>query len=358
MYKRQVYNLCLDYRRTLWSQHRVSLSKNDAQKELAALVKHVPWLGLVHSQTLQDVTDRLWSAYDGFFQAGRGFPRFARRGFYRSFAFKQGIKLHETTCTVQLPKLGKIKYRNARPLPADAVIKRATVSEQADGWYVALCVETDIAPLPVAPNASVGVDVGIKELATLSTGESIANPKHLERAAWKLRVLQRAVSRKQKGGANRRKAVAKLALQHLRVKNTRTDYLHKLSTRLIRENQAIVAEQLNIKGMVKNHCLARAISDAGWGELNRQLAYKARWYGRHHEQVAAPYTSQDCHACGYRNKALTLAVREWACPECGSVHDRDVNAARNIEKKAVGQTVLAGEIYRRTSGVAQESPRL
>jgi putative transposase len=219
-------------------------------------------------------------------------------------------------------------------------------------------VECDVAPLPVAANVSVGVDVGIKALATLSTGEVIVNPRHLFAAHHKLVRLQRAVSRKKKGGANRRKAIAQLARQHQRVKNTRNDYLHKLSTRLIRENQAVVTEQLNIRGMGKNHALARAISDASWGELNRQLAYKALWYGRHHEQVAAPYTSMDCSVCGYRHRSLTLAVREWACSECGTVHDRDHNAAKNIKQKAVGQTVLAWEVYSGKSRVAQESPRL
>ena len=123
-------------------------------------------------------------------------------------------------------------------------------------------------------------------------------------------------------------------------------------------NQTVMTEELNSRGVVKNHSLARAISDASWGELNRQLAYKALWYGRHHEQVAAPYTSMDCSACGYSNRSLTLAVREWACPDCGIHHDRDVNAAVNIKKKAVGQTVSAWELYSGTSRVAQESSRL
>jgi putative transposase len=288
---RYVYNLCLDYRKTLWQSYHLNLKKNDAQKELAALAKEIPWIAVLHSQTLQEVTDRLWIAYDGFFKSGKGYPKFARRGHYRSFAFKQGVKLHPHTSTVKLPKLGKIKYRNSRALPADALIKRAAVSQQADGWYVSLCVETDIAPLPVAANASVGIDVGIKALATLSTGETIANPKHLQQAQQRLVRLQRAVSRKKKGSHNRRKAVRKLARQHLRVRYCRQDYLHKLTTRLIRENQVVITEQLNINGMLRNHRLACSIADASWGELNRQLAYKALWYGRSYEQVAPQHTS-------------------------------------------------------------------
>jgi putative transposase len=308
------------------------------------LTKETPWLACLHSQTLQEVTDRLWKAYDGFFKSGKGFPRFARRGRYRSFAFKQGVRLHPNTSTIQLPKLGKIKFRSSRPLPAGATIKRASVIQQADGWYVSLCVETDIAPLPIAAHDGIGIDVGIKALATLSTGETIANPRHLQQAQHRLARLQRAISRKMKGSQNRRKAVQKLARQHLRVRNCRQDYLHKLSTRLIRENQAVITERLNIAGMLKNHCLARSMADASWGELNRLLAYKALWYGRSYEQVAPQHTSQDCSVCGYRNPDLTLAVREWQCPNCGMQHDRDSNAARNIIKKAVGHTVSACEL--------------
>jgi putative transposase len=353
---RFVYNLCLDYRQTLWQQHHVNISKYDVQKELAILKQDYAWIEQVNAQTLQEVVERLWGAYDGFFKAGRGYPRFARKGQYRSLVFKQTVKLHSATCTVQLPKFGKVKYRNSRPLPPDAVIKKAAVSEQADGWYVSLSVETDVAPWPVAHNASVGVDVGVKALATLSTGESLPNPKHLKQAQHKLARLQRAVSRKKKGSSNRKKAVQKLAKQHLRVRNCRQDYLQKFTTRLLRENQAVVVEKLNIAGMVKNHKLAGAIADASWGELNRQLAYKALWYGRTYEQVAPQYTSQDCSVCGHRNTALTLAVRAWVCPACGAQHDRDVNAARNIEKKAVGYTVSACEIYAPVGVVAQESP--
>lgn len=353
---RYVYNLCLDYRQTLWKGHRVTISKNDAQKELAVLKKDYSWIAQVNAQTLQDVVERLWASYDGFFKAGKGFPKFARRGQYRSFAFKQEVKLHPNTSTIVLPKFGKVKYHNSRELPADAVIKRATVSEQVDGWYVSLNVETTIAPWPVALTARVGVDVGLKELVTLSTGETVANPKHLQNAQRRLTRLQRAVSRKKKGSSNRKKAVQRLAKQHLRVRNTRQDYLQKLTTRLLRENQAIVTEKLNLVGMVKNRNLAQGITDASWGELNRQLAYKAVWYGRTHEQVAPHHTSQDCAACGYRHKELTLAVREWRCPHCGTQHDRDVNAARNIEQKAVGHTVVSAcEIYAPVGVVAQES---
>lgn len=350
---RYAYNLSLSYKKTLWEQNKVSLSKNEIQKELASIAKDTDWLGCVHSQVLQEVTDRVFNAYDGFFKQGKGFPKFARKGQYQSFSFKQGVKINATH--VQLPKFGKVKYRNSQDCIGQ--IKRATVRECADGWYVCLCVETDIEHLPKSSN-SIGIDVGIKSLMVTSDGETIENPKHLYKAERKLKHLQRSVSRKKKGSANRRKAVKKLARQHQKVANTRNDFQHKVTTRLICENQAIAVESLQIKNMLGNHHLAKSISDAGWYSLTQKLEYKARWYGRTFEKVSARHTSQDCSGCGYRKTDLTLSVREWICPACGSVHDRDVNAAKNIRNKAVGHTVSASELYSRVAGVAEESPCL
>ncbi|MBN8822685.1 MAG: transposase [Spirosoma sp.] len=355
---RYVYNLSLSYKKTLWEQYKISIGKNDIQKELASIAKDTDWLGCVHSQVLQEVTDRVFNAFDGFFnraagRPGKGFPKFARKGQYQSFSFKQGVKINNTH--VQLPKFGKIKYRNSRD--CTGTIKRATVRECADGWYVCLCVETDIESLPINQN-SIGIDVGIKSLLVTSDGETIDNPKHLYKAEKKLKRLQRSVSRKKKGSANRKKAVKKLARQHQKVANTRNDFQHKVTTRLIRENQAIACESLQIQNMLANHNLAKSISDAGWYSLTQMLEYKAKWYGRTFEKVSARHTSQDCSACGYRNTELTLAVRLWTCPSCGNIHDRDQNAAQNIKKKAVGHTVSAWEVYTPVAVVAQESPGL
>lgn len=347
---RYAYNLSLDYKKTLWQQCKITVNKSDIQKELAAITKDVDWLSQIHSQTLQDVTDRLFAAYDGFFKQGKGFPRFARKGQYQSFGFKQKVKA--TPCCIQLPKIGKVRYFNSQP--CEGVIKQAIVRQRADGWYVSLVVETDIEPLPTSPN-SIGIDMGIKSLLATSEGESIDNPKHLYKAERKLKRLQRSVSRKKKGSSNRRKAVQKLARQHQIVANTRKDFHHKLTTRLIRENQAISVEELRIKNMMANHNLAKSIGDAGWYQLTEMLAYKARWYGRTFEKVNARHTSQDCSACGHRNTDLTLQVRSWVCGACGAEHDRDVNAAVNIKKRAVGQTVLVSEIYEPTRVVAEES---
>lgn len=336
---RYAYNLSLSYKKTLWEHSKVSIGKNDIQKELSAIAKETDWLGCVHAQVLQEVTDRVFNAYDGFFKQGKGFPKFARKGQYQSFSFKQGVKVSATH--VQLPKFGKVRYWHSQPIIG--TIKRATVRECADGWYVSLAVETEIEHLPQSQN-SIGIDVGIKSLLVTSDGETVDNPKHLYKAERKLKRLQRLVSRKKKAGptggsANRKKAIRRLALQHQKVANTRKDFQHKLTTRLIRENQSISVESLQIKNMLANHNLAKSISDAGWYQLTQMLEYKARWYGRTFEKVSARYTSQDCSVCSYRNTELTLSVREWACPTCGTIHDRDVNAAINIKNKAVGHTV-------------------
>lgn len=350
---RYVYNLSLSYKKTLWEQSKVNIGKNDIQKELSAIAKETEWLGVVHSQVLQEVTDRVFNAYDGFFKQGKGFPKFARKGQYQSFSFKQGVKISPTH--LQLPKFGKVKYRNSQPLRG--TIKRATVRECADGWYVSVGVETDIEPLPIC-ESRIGIDVGIKSLLVTSAGETVENPKHLHKAERKLKWLQRSVSRKRKGSANRKKAIKKLALQHQKVANTRKDFQHKVTTRLIRENQAIAVESLQISNMLANHKLAKSISDAGWYELTQMLEYKARWYGREFEKVSARHTSQDCSVCNYRNTELTLSVREWTCKACSTVHDRDVNASINIKRRAVGQTVSASEIYYGVGRVAEESPCL
>lgn len=350
---RYVYNLSLSYKKTLWEQSKVSIGKNEIQKELSTIAKETDWLGCVHSQVLQEVTDRVFNAYDGFFKQGKGFPKFARKGQYQSFSFKQGVKINSTH--VQLPKFGKIKYRNSQA--CTGTIKRATVRECADGWYVCLCVETNIEPLePV--ESSIGIDMGIKSLLVTSTGETVENPKHLYKAEKRLKRLQRLVSRKKKGSANRKKAVKKLARQHQKVANTRTDFQHKVTTRLIRENQAIAVESLQIKNMLANHHLAKSISDAGWYSLTQMLEYKARWYGRSFERVNARHTSQDCSGCGYRKSDLTLSVREWTCPQCQAVLDRDVNAAINIKNRAVGHTVIQLVELDSSSTLKQESPCL
>jgi putative transposase len=218
----------------------------------------------------------------------------------------------------------------SRPLPEGGEPSTVTVSRDAAGrWFVSLLVEERVRALPAVERA-VGVDAGITSLVTLSTGEKITNPRHERAGRRKLAKAQRELARKEKGSANRAKARVKVARVHARIVDRRRDLLHKLSTRLVRENQTVVIEDLHVRNMLGNHSLARAISDAAWQELRGMLDYKAVWYGRTLIAVDRWFpSSKICSVCGALQPSLPLSVREWACP-CGAVHDRDVNAARNI----------------------------
>lgn len=221
-----------------------------------------------------------------------------------------------------------------------------TVSRDTAGrYFVSFLVEEEIATLPPC-EAAVGIDLGVKVLAALSTGEKIPNPTHLARSAQQLKRAQQALCRKRTGSKNREKARHRVARIHAKITDQRLDGLHKLTTRLIHENQVICVESLAVKNMVRNHALAKAMSDAGWGELVRQLEYKAAWYGRTLVKIDRWYpSSKRCSGCGHCVDSLPLDVRRWTCPACHVSHDRDVNAAKNIV--AVGHTVRAsGESVR------------
>ena len=257
-----------------------------------------------------------------------------------------------------------LNIRWSRQIPEGAEPSTVTVRLNPSGqWYLSLRFD-DPRDLKLEPSGqSIGVDAGITSLVTLSNGEKIANPKHFDQHYQRLRRAQKALSRKQKGSRNRDKARIKVARIHQQISNSRKDHLHKLTTRLIRENQTIAVETLAVKNMVKNPKLSRAISDAGWGELIRQLDYKAQWYGRELVKIDRWFpSSKRCGNCGHVVERLPLSIREWDCPKCGSHHDRDVNAAKNI--LAVGHTVsVCGATVRpegsksRKAGARKQKPK-
>ncbi|HLV99922.1 MAG TPA: RNA-guided endonuclease TnpB family protein [Ktedonobacterales bacterium] len=239
-----------------------------------------------------------------------------------------------------------LPIRWSRPLPKDVQPTTITVSRDTAGrYFVSFLVEENFKPLAVTPQ-TVGIGLGLHDTVTLSTGEKTGNEKFFHQDEKHLARAQRALCRKQKGSKNRTKAKQRVARIHARIADRRQDFLHKLTTRLIHENQVLCVESLNVKGMLKNHMLAKAISDVGWGELIRQLQYKAAWYGRAVVAIDKWYpSSKRCFDCGHILDSLSLDVRQWPCPECGIVHNRDVNAALNI--KAAGLAVYAcGEVAR------------
>ena len=340
---RLVYNRALRERAEAWTTAKKSMTYAAQDRALTALKRdpEFAFLNEVSCIPLQQSLRHLQRAYAGFFAKRTAYPSFKRRkhggsAMYTRNAFRwDGVAL--TLAKMDAP----LKIRWSRPLPKGTAPSSVTVSlDAADRWHVSiLCDDPTVTPLKKRRTA-VGVDMGLNTLVTLSTGEKIPNPRHDAREQDRKRRLSRALARKVQGSANWHKARLKLGRLHARMADRRRDHLHKLSTRLVRENQAVVVEDLAVRNMVRNRRLSRAIADAGWSELVRMLEYKCAWYGRDLVKVDRFFpSSKTCGACGTICERLRLDEREWTCAACGATHDRDVNAARNI--LAAGHAVAA-----------------
>ncbi|MFF2437602.1 RNA-guided endonuclease InsQ/TnpB family protein [Streptomyces sp. NPDC058107] len=341
---RRVYNLALAARTEAWTrQERVNYNQTSALLTAWKKTEELAFLNDVSSVPLQQTLRHLQSAFTNFFSKRAKYPRFKSRKKSRKSAeyTTSGFRFRDGRLT--LAKMAEpLDIVWSRPLPEGAKPSTVTVSQDSAGrWFVSmLCDDPTVKPLS-ATDAAVGVDVGLNHLLTLSTGEKIANPRHERTDRARLAKAQRTLARKAKGdGANRKKARLKVAKIHARIADRRRDGLHKLTTRLVRENQTIVIEDLTVRNMVKNRSLARAISDAGWAEFRSLLEYKAQWYGR--EVIAVDRffpSSKLCSVCGTLQGKMPQNVRTWTCAACGTTHDRDVNAARNL--LAAGRAVSA-----------------
>jgi len=335
---RYIYNLTLDYKLTLWNHYKISVKLNDVQWELTRIAQETEWMKALPAHVRQDATNRVFIAFDKFFKEKKGFPRFARKNRYNSLTFPTHIKVNPDESVIQLPKIGLVKYHNHRPLKG--TLKKITVIKEVNGWYASLTVAEDIDYLPRI-KTGIGIDFGIRSVIIASNGEKAENPKYTYQYEKKLAKLSRAVSRKKKGSSNQAKAAKKVARLQNRISNSRLDYQHKLSTKLIRENQTIALEDIRVNNFSSNRYLYKALKDAAWGQLIRLIEYKAHWYGRTVIKVAPYNTSKTCSNCGHLNKEVHKAKYIWVCSACGATHDRDINAAVNIKNKAVGRTVSA-----------------
>lgn len=335
---RFVFNRYLAKRKELYEVSKESISLNTLYLDLTQAKKEFEWLREVDSTALQASVKDLDTAYQNFFRRVKkgekpGFPHFkSKKQNRKSYKTKQnGNTIQILDKYVKLPKLGLVKCKVSKQVQGR--ILNATVSQNPSGKYFVsvCCTDVEVEPLP-STGAVVGIDLGIKEFAITSDGVAVPNPKYLRKSEKKLSKLQKQLSRKTIGSNNRNKARLRVARQHEKVANQRQDFLHKLSTQLIKEYDLICIEDLQVKNMVRNHKLAKSISDVSWSEFVRQLQYKSDWYGRYIQKVDRFYpSSQTCSVCGYINRdTKSLAVREWRCLECDTHHDRDLNAAMNI----------------------------
>lgn len=348
---RYIYNWGLNAKTSAYKENGTKVGYVELAKELTSLkqTEECGWLNECTTEALQQSLRSLDNAFTAFFRKKAKYPRFkSKKRTKDSVKFINSVHFDFENWTVKLPKLGKVKLCKNRTFNQSTCKQgTCTVSRDHCGTYWCVIMVDDLQPKPtkakLVKEMAVGIDLGIKDYAILSDGTKFSNPKHLEQSKRKLAHLQRVFARTQKDSKNHERMRVKVAKCHRNISNQRNDFLHKLSTHLVRNYDVICLEDLNVKGMEQNHHLARAIQDAAWSEFVRQLEYKSEWNGKNVIFIGRfEPSSKLCHKCGYINKDLKLSDREWVCPICGERHDRDVNAAINIKSIAFDKQNLVG----------------
>ena len=345
---RFIYNWALNLRKESYEQSGKTISKFELNKMVTQLAKkeEYSWLQEVLSQSLQQSIQNLDTAYIKFFKEKTGFPKFKSKRTHRySYRIPQNVKIDFEEHKVFLPKIKWVNIRVDREF--EGQIKSATVKQLPSGkYFVSILVEDgkdyQTKKQIVHANA-VGIDLGIKDFGILSDGTKIENPKFLRTKEQRLKVLQKRLSRKQKGSNNRNKQRIKVAKLHEKITNERKDFLQKLTTKLVKESQfdTFCLENLNVSGMMRNHKLSKCIAEVSWCQFIEMLKYKCEWYGKNLVQIGQfEPSTKTCSHCGYKNTELTLKDREWICPVCNTYHDRDINAAINIKNFALSEANL------------------
>ena len=332
-YSRLIYNLGLQTKIQAYQSNRINLSFYDLNKQLVDLKKEYPFLKTIGKEVLQNSLLNLDNAYSNFFKNKKDFPKFkSKHKSNNSVKFNSNLKIDFINNTILIPKIKKIKFINSRSF--NGTIKSITVSKnKLNHYFASILVDTEIIKYkPITKE--LGIDLGLKHFIIDSDSNKINNPRFYRNQEKNIIKHQKRLSRKKKGSKNREKERLKLCKIYLKITNQRNDFLHKLSSKLINDNQIIYIEDLNIAGMIKNHCLAKSIQDASWSEFIRQLDYKSKWYGRELIKIGRfEPTSKKCNCCNHIKDDLELNDREWICDNCHAEHDRDINAAINILNK-------------------------